>query len=79
MYCTLDVVLAEKVREKCHNHKPQAFLSTKKKGKQTQSNKRKPNKSTKSTKISSLFPKRGSRNAKRAEKTQEQNNTGQAI
>ena len=48
------------------------------KGKQTNPNKRKLNKRTKNTKISSLFPKRGNRNAKRTEKewqTQEQNNT----
>ena len=40
------------------------------KTKQAESNKR-----TKSTKISSLFPKRGNRNAKWTENTQEQNNT----
>ena len=38
------------------------------KRKQTKPNKRKSNKPTKSTKISSLFPKRGNRNAKRTEK-----------
>ena len=37
-------------------------------------NKHKSSKRTKSAKISSLFPKRGNRNAKRL-KTQEQNNT----
>ena len=41
---------------------------TKRKRKQTKPNKRKSNKRTKSTKISSLFPKRGYRNAKRTEK-----------
>ena len=59
--------LPKKVREKsreCHNHKPQPFSDTKRKRKQTKPNKRKSNKSTKSTKISSLFPKRGNRNAK---------------
>ena len=63
----------KKVREKsweCHNHKPQPFPDTKKKTKkkQTKPNKRKSNKRTKSTKISSLFPKRGNRNAKKTEK-----------
>ena len=38
------------------------------KGKQTNPNKRKLNKRTKNTKISSLFPKRGNRNAQRTEK-----------
>ena len=64
-------LLEKKVREKsreCHNHKPQPFLDTKKKRKQTKPNKRKSNKRTKSTKISSLFLKRGNRNAKRTEK-----------
>ena len=51
-----------------HNHKPQPFPDTKRKRKQTKSNKRKSNKRTKSNKISSLFPKRGNRNAKRTEK-----------
>ena len=61
----------EKVREKsreCHNHKPQAIPDTKRKRKQTKPNKYKSNKHMKSTKISSLFPKRGNRNAKRTEK-----------
>ena len=61
----------KKVREKsreCHNHKPQSFLDTKRKRKQTKPNKCKSNKHTKSTKISSLFPKRGSRSTKRTEK-----------
>ena len=61
----------KKVREKsreCHNHKPQPFPDTKRKRKQTKPNNRKSNKRTKSTKISSLFPKRGNRNAKRTEK-----------
>ena len=42
------------------------FPYTKKKRKQTKPNKRKSNKRTRSTKISSLFPKRGKRNAQRA-------------
>ena len=57
----------EKSRE-CHNHKPQPFPDIKRKRKQTRLNKRKSNKRTKSTKISSLFPKRGNRKAKRTEK-----------
>ena len=52
----------------CHNHKPQPFPDTKRKRKQANPNKHKSNKRTKSTKISSLFPKRGNRNAKRTEK-----------
>ena len=62
---------AYKVREKsreCHNYKPQPFPDTKMKGKQTKPKKRKSNNRTKSTKISSRFPKRGNRNAKRTEK-----------
>ena len=77
----------KKVREKSrefHNHKPQPFTDTKRKRKPTNPNKHKSIKRTKSTKISSLFLKRGNRNAKRTEKktkqkkkkkTQEQNNT----
>ena len=64
-------ITAKKVREKsreCHNHKPQPFPDPKKKRKPTNLNKHKPNKRTKRTKISSLFPKRGSRNTKRTEK-----------
>ena len=60
----------EKVREKsreCHNHKLQPFPDTKRK-KNSKPNKRKSKRRTKSTKISSLFPKRGNRSAKRAEK-----------
>ena len=63
--------MQKKVREKsreCHNHKPQPFPDPKRKRKPTNRNKHKPNKRTKSTKISSLFPKRGSRNTKRTEK-----------
>ena len=63
--------LWKKVREKsreCHNHKPQPFPDTKRKRKQTKPNKHKSNKRTKSTKISSLFPKRGNRNAQKTEK-----------
>ena len=62
----------KKVREKsrvCHNHKPQPFPDTKRKRKPTNPNHHKSNKRTKSTKISSLFPKRGNRNAKRTENT----------
>ena len=61
----------KRVREKsreCHNHKPQPFPDTKRKRKPTKRNKHKSYKRTKSTKISSLFPKRGNRNAKRTEK-----------
>ena len=71
----------KKKSRECHNHKqgkrnkPQPFLGTKRK--QTKPNKRKSNKCTKSTKISSVFPKQGNLNAKRTEKTQEQNNTRQ--
>ena len=68
----------KKVREKsreCHNHKLQPFPDTKRKRKPTNPNKHKSNKHTKSTKISSLFPKRGNRNAKRIKKKQEQNDT----
>ena len=59
--------LREKSRE-CHNHKPQPFPDIKRKRKPTNPNKHKSIKRTKSTKISSLFPKRGNRNAKRTEK-----------
>ena len=52
----------------CHNHKAQPFPDTERKRKQTKPNKRKSNKPTKSTNISSPFPKRGNRNAKRTEK-----------
>ena len=48
--------------------KPQPFPDTKRKRKPTNPNKHKSNNRTKSTKISSLFPKRGNRNAKRTEK-----------
>ena len=61
----------KKVREKsreCHNHRPQPFQDIKRKRKPTNPNKHKSIKRTKSTKISSLFPKRGNRNAKRTEK-----------
>ena len=57
----------EKSRE-CHNHKPQPFPDIKRKRKPTNPNKRESIKHTKSTKISSLFLKRGNRNAKRTEK-----------
>ena len=57
----------EKKSRECHNHKPQPFPDPKRKRKPTNLNKHKPNKRTKSTKISSLFPKRGNRNTKRAE------------
>ena len=49
----------------CHNHKPQSFPDIRRKRKP---HKHKSNKRTKNTKISSLFPKRGNRNAKRTEK-----------
>ena len=49
-------------------YQPAALPDTKRKRKQTIPNNRKSNKRTKSTKISSLFPKRGNRNAKRTEK-----------
>ena len=58
----------KKVREKsreCHNHEPQPFQDTKRK---INPNMHKSNTRMKSTKISSLFPKRGNRNAKRTEK-----------
>ena len=64
-------LMKKKVREKsreCHNYKPRPFPDTKRKRKPTNLNKHKPNKRTKSTKISALFPKRGNRNTKRAEK-----------
>ena len=64
-------VFAKKVREKsrmCHYHKPQPFPDPKRKRKPTNPNRHKSNERTKSTKISSLFPKRGNRNAKRIEK-----------
>ena len=48
-------------------HKPPP-VQTQGERKQTKSNKGESNKRTKSTKISSLFPKRGNRNAKRTEK-----------
>ena len=63
--------IQKRVREKsreCHNHKPQPFPDPKRKRKPTNPNKHKSNHRTKSTKISSLFPKRGNRNAKRTEK-----------
>ena len=63
-------LVKKKVREKsreCHNHKPQPFPDPKRKRKPTNPNKHKSNKRTKSTKISSLFPKRGNRDAKRTE------------
>ena len=52
----------------CHNHKPQPFPDIQIKRKQTVPNKRKSNKRMQITKITSLFPKRGNRNAKRTEK-----------
>ena len=50
------------------NHKSQPFPDTKRKRKQTQPNRRHWNKHTKSTIVSSLFPKRGNRNAQSSEK-----------
>ena len=67
----LMVIINKKVREKSrewHKQKPQPFPDTKRKRKPTKPNKHKSNNRTKSTKISSLFPKRGNRNAKRNEK-----------
>ena len=64
-------LMKKRVREKskeCHNHKPQPFPDIKRKRKPTNPNKHKSIKHTKSTTISSLFPKRGNRNAKRTEK-----------
>ena len=49
------------------------FPDTQRKRKPTNPNKHKSNKRTKSTKISSLFPKRGNRNAKRTEKKPHKN------
>ena len=66
-----DITEPKTVREKsreCHNHKPQPFPDIKRKKKPTNPHKHKSIKHTKSTKISSLFPKRGNRNAKRTEK-----------
>ena len=63
--------MKKKVREKsreCRNHKPQPFPDTKRKKKPIKPNKHKSNKRTKNTEFSSLFPKRGNRNAKRTEK-----------
>ena len=62
--------MKKSVREKSrkfHSYKPQPITGPSRKRKQRKPNKRKSNKPTKSTKISSLFPKRGNRNAKRAE------------
>ena len=68
------------LRKNCSKRKIQGVPQSQtaglpRKKKQTKPNKRKSNKRTKSTKISSLFPKRGNRNAKWTENTQEQNNT----
>ena len=60
-------MVREKSRE-CHNHKPQPLSDNKRKRKPTNTNKHKSNKRTKNTKVSSLFPKRGNRNAIRTEK-----------
>ena len=60
-------IIREKSRES-HNYKPQRFPDIKRKRKPTNPNKHKSIKHTKSTKISSLFPKRGNRNAKKTEK-----------
>ena len=71
IFIALFPCIEKKVREKsrdCHNHKPQPFPDPERKRKPANPNKHKPNKRTKSTKISSLFPKRGNRNAKRTEK-----------
>ena len=63
---------------KCHIHKPQPFPDTKRKRKQPKPNKRQSNKRTKGTKISSLFPKRGYRNAKRTENPKNRITQGKA-
>ena len=55
-----------------------AALPRHQKEEQTKPNKRKSNKRTKSTKISSLFPKRGNRNAKRTEKHKNKITQGKA-
>ena len=57
----------EKSRE-CHNYIPQPFPDTKRKKKPTNPYKHESNKRTRNIKISSLYPKRGNRNAKRIEK-----------
>ena len=60
-----------KVQE-VQNHKPQSrspSQAQRGRGSSQNQNKRKLNKRTKSTKISSLFPKRDNRNAKRTENT----------
>ena len=62
--------IKKKVREKsreCHNYKPQPFPDIKRKRKPTNPNKHNSINHMKSTKISSLFPKRGNRNAKKIE------------
>ena len=56
-----------------------AALPRPQKEEETNPNKHKSNKRTKSTKISSFLPKRGNRNTKRTEKTQEQNDTWKVI
>ena len=71
---TYYIFLKQKVREQsreCHNEheKTQPFPNTKRSRKPTNSNKHKSNKRTKSANISSLFPKRGNRNAKRKKNT----------
>ena len=64
----------EKSRE-CHSHKMQPFPNIKRRRKPTNPNKHKSINRTKSTKISSLFPKRGNRNAKKLKKKKKNNNT----
>ena len=66
-----NIIKKKKVREKsreCHNHKPQPFPYTKGEEETDKTKQRKSNKHTKSIKISSLFPERCNRNAKRTEK-----------
>ena len=64
----LNDILKKGRRSPSHNHKPRPFPDIKRKRKETNRDKRKSNKRTKSTNISSFFPKRGNRNAKRTEK-----------
>ena len=58
----------EEETDKTKQSQSQAAAHPKHEEEQTKLSKRKSNKRTKSTKISSLFPKRGNRNAKRTEK-----------
>ena len=69
----------ERSRER-HNIKPQPFPDTKRKRKQTKPNMRKSKqKRTKNTKISSLFPKRGNRNAQRTKQHKNKITPGKTL